>query len=148
MTREEVLRAVDLARKSCCGYIGKTCDCKYGADGKGEQTGCPELRELGVVLSRITDEHWLALESVALDEADPTPAEPRIAKGLAEAHAYGRYEAEAQLAAALAKVAELEQQLQWSREHEEDLAQENDNLRAAARRAAAEHLKSKESKDE
>jgi Rad3-related DNA helicase len=52
-----------------------------------------------------------------------------------------------QLAAALAKVAELEKQLRWSREHEEDLVQENDNLRAAARRAAVEYLEKKEKAD-
>lgn len=76
MTREEALRAVDLARKACCGYIGEKCDCKYGAAGGSEQTGCPELRELGAVLSRVTDAQWLALESAAFDEADPIPAEP------------------------------------------------------------------------
>lgn len=46
MTKEATLAALKLAREAVCPYIGATCDCKYGASGKGEQTGCPELRTL------------------------------------------------------------------------------------------------------
>lgn len=70
MTREEALKAIDCAREACCGYMGKTCDCKYGASGHGEQTACPELRELGAVLARITDGQWDDLESAAFDELE------------------------------------------------------------------------------
>ncbi len=41
-----VLAALRLAQRATCTYFGPTCDCKYGASGKGEQTGCPELRTL------------------------------------------------------------------------------------------------------
>lgn len=42
----ELIQALRLARKSCCAYMGDTCDCKFGASGTGEQTGCPELYAL------------------------------------------------------------------------------------------------------
>ncbi len=41
------IAALKLARKAVCCYSCDTyCDCKYGATGIGEQTGCPEIREL------------------------------------------------------------------------------------------------------
>lgn len=149
MTREEVLKAVDLARKARCGYIGKRCDCKYGSGGS-EQTGCPELRELGALLSRISDEQWGELESAAFDESPTVRPEAsgdafgNARSGLSDLEAltgarahdlvfatkgqvsevgsaeywHERFsrclgvleETQSQLAAALAKVAELERQ--------------------------------------
>lgn len=37
------------------------CDCKYGANGVGEQTGCPELRNLLAMLEQYSDEEWQTL---------------------------------------------------------------------------------------
>lgn len=53
-TREEIILGLYKIRAMLCGYrppdpenypIENTwfCDCKYGATGKGEQTGCPEV---------------------------------------------------------------------------------------------------------
>jgi hypothetical protein len=42
----DTLAALRLAQRAVCTYMGPTCDCKYGASGEGEQTGCPELRDL------------------------------------------------------------------------------------------------------
>jgi hypothetical protein len=70
VTRTEAIAAVDRAQKTCCGYRGKKCDCKYGASGGSEQTGCPELRELGAMLTRLSDTDWDALQAKAFDEPD------------------------------------------------------------------------------
>ena len=43
---ERLADSLELLRQHLCGYVGQpTCDCKYGASGRGEQTGCPELRD-------------------------------------------------------------------------------------------------------
>jgi hypothetical protein len=34
------------------------CDCKYGYNKRGEQTGCPELRCIVQLLSNITDDEF------------------------------------------------------------------------------------------
>lgn len=45
LAQAELLNNLEDLRKRLCPYVGGTsCDCKYGASGKGEQTGCPELR--------------------------------------------------------------------------------------------------------
>ena len=57
MKPEIILQTLKLARKACCGYMGDTyCDCKYGASGSGEQTGCPELREMIRAMEILIDE--------------------------------------------------------------------------------------------
>lgn len=35
------------------------CDCKYGASGQGEQTGCPELRCVTALLNLMTEKEYL-----------------------------------------------------------------------------------------
>lgn len=43
---ERLAESLERLRQHLCGYVGQpTCDCKYGASGRGEQTGCPELRD-------------------------------------------------------------------------------------------------------
>jgi hypothetical protein len=61
MTKEEIIIVLEAVRKRICGYMGDHCDCKYGYIEKfeknenpelfakfirGEQTGCPELRDV------------------------------------------------------------------------------------------------------
>lgn len=46
-----LIENLERMRQQRCGYgstlegEGARCDCKFGASGKGEQTGCPELRQ-------------------------------------------------------------------------------------------------------
>jgi hypothetical protein len=42
--QHELLEALQRMQVEACTYMGSTCDCKYGAGGRGEETGCPELR--------------------------------------------------------------------------------------------------------
>lgn len=42
---ERLIEGLEAIRKRLCVYPGPTCDCKFGASGKGEQTGCPEVRQ-------------------------------------------------------------------------------------------------------
>jgi hypothetical protein len=41
-----VIEGAERVQRTICAYGGSVpCDCKYGASFKGEQTGCPELRD-------------------------------------------------------------------------------------------------------
>ena len=69
--RENVLTSVIKLGDQICCYGGgvwphtRRCDCKYGGpDSHGhfsEQTGCPELRNLEWLLSRMTDEEYKSI---------------------------------------------------------------------------------------
>lgn len=80
-TRKAVLNAVERLGAHVCGYSGphtlgwaKRCDCKYGAECPGdpasESTGCPELRNVRLALSRMTDAEWDALMHRATGEGE------------------------------------------------------------------------------
>lgn len=66
--RKFVLAAVEKMGARACAYTfpgkdwSKFCDCKYGTGERdrvvGEQTGCPELRDVRQALSRMSDEDW------------------------------------------------------------------------------------------
>jgi hypothetical protein len=65
--RDYVLKAIEHARRCCCGYVGGLCDCKYGhpfsskgpgSRGSSEQTGCPEMYDLADVIRAITPHEW------------------------------------------------------------------------------------------
>lgn len=76
-SRENVLTSIiKLGQQKCC-YAGgewphtRRCDCKYGGPAKAgsEQTGCPELRNLEWLLTRMTDEEYKSImEREKLDE--------------------------------------------------------------------------------
>lgn len=62
--REELLQNINIFQKRVCGYKCTPdckCDCKYGATGVGEKTGCPELRTVIALLSKITDKQYNSL---------------------------------------------------------------------------------------
>lgn len=49
----------------CCygggEWISRRCDCKYGGPERSEQTGCPEIKDAVMVLSRMTDDEWTTI---------------------------------------------------------------------------------------
>lgn len=49
------------------GWMAGRCDCKYGADlsKSSEQTGCPEVRCMVLLLDSMTDEQWASASSFA-----------------------------------------------------------------------------------
>jgi hypothetical protein len=54
--RERVIEGLEALRRSICGYPQmNSCDCKYGASLRGEQTGCPELRYAISVLQSLPE---------------------------------------------------------------------------------------------
>lgn len=65
--RQQVLGFIDVLGSQRCGYgtwPDGPCDCKYGYHGAGsgsEQTGCPELRSLRLLIAAMTDEEWALL---------------------------------------------------------------------------------------
>jgi hypothetical protein len=74
--RDELLAGLERIRLRLCCYMGPSCDCKYGATGKGEQTGCPEIREAMVLVAEEFDKLTLTKE---LFEENATTAMSRIA---------------------------------------------------------------------
>jgi len=69
--RENLRKNIELIQRRMCSYDNfsfdpeceppRFCDCKYGASGRGEQTGCPELRCMLVLLENMTDEEFSEL---------------------------------------------------------------------------------------
>lgn len=53
--RKELIEALERVRKAVCQYSGSRCDCKYGASIRGEETGCPELRDVIDFFSNMTE---------------------------------------------------------------------------------------------
>ena len=51
-----LLENLETLRSSLCCYRGPTCDCKFGASRKGEQTGCPEIRQAIAYIAGQRDE--------------------------------------------------------------------------------------------
>lgn len=53
---DELLTNLEKLRQSLCCYAStpypatRTCDCQFGASGQGEQTGCPELRQVIAII--------------------------------------------------------------------------------------------------
>jgi hypothetical protein len=47
VSNERLIAGLEELRKRVCEYgpLARTCDCKFGASGEGEQSGCPELRQ-------------------------------------------------------------------------------------------------------
>ncbi len=63
-SREEALAALEVLGAYHCGYSHKEwatfCDCKFGGPTLtgDEQTGCPELRSIQAVISKMSDDEW------------------------------------------------------------------------------------------
>jgi hypothetical protein len=68
--REAMKRALRAGQRALCGYDAFSmyhnctcepttfCDCKYGAEFKGESNGCPEMRVLCVMFEMMTDKEF------------------------------------------------------------------------------------------
>lgn len=79
--REKMKAAVQRLGERACLYAGKpwpdrTCDCKYGVESDtvatervyaGEQSGCPELRDVFSLLKAMTDEEYDAIQERIAD---------------------------------------------------------------------------------
>ncbi len=74
LEKDNLLAAIKVARKRACCYMGDTCDCKYGASDpdnydpltySGEQTGCPELREVIWLLHCMTEDQYADIVKTA-----------------------------------------------------------------------------------
>jgi len=66
--KESVLEGLEALQKTVCAYGSEyRCDCKYGIreDARpleiSENTGCPELRVVILILSNMTDTEYAAL---------------------------------------------------------------------------------------
>lgn len=92
--RDDALAFLASAGIAACGYtrpdatpeqwMTTHCDCKYGLRGTqkrmgSEQTGCPELRSLYLVVQNMTSQQW---EAVASHGADVTHAQLGRAFGM------------------------------------------------------------------
>jgi hypothetical protein len=68
-SRDTVLEGLRQTGGRLCSYnfadtwVDGRCDCKYGASGKGEQSGCPELRSVYAIVEALTDAEWQILTS-------------------------------------------------------------------------------------
>jgi hypothetical protein len=80
-SREQVLETIaKLGEQQCC-YGGKpwaerTCDCKLGGPADSltsEQTGCPELRTLHDLVTRLTPEQWAAQSMIGHVQQSASP---------------------------------------------------------------------------
>lgn len=66
MSAESLIESLERLRWQLCDYVDQpTCDCKYGASGRGEQTGCPELRDAIYTLRGLRAERDAALAALA-----------------------------------------------------------------------------------
>lgn len=70
-TRTEMAQALEAVGATVCGYtppgkpLASHCDCKYGrAPGVTgcERTGCPELREMRMLLEAMTETEWQRIQ--------------------------------------------------------------------------------------
>ena len=68
-SRQTALDGLDAIGSRLCVYgtwPDGRCDCKYGYDGSqspsSEQTGCPELRTLRLLVRAMSDNEWALLE--------------------------------------------------------------------------------------
>lgn len=60
---DELIANLERLRSNLCAYFpGDRCDCKFGASRKGEQTGCPEIRQAIAIISGQRDEVVVAKE--------------------------------------------------------------------------------------
>ena len=67
-TQLKLMHSLDKIRQSVCCYAGPTCDCKYLGEkteieeiGRGEQTGCCEIRMMEAILGSMTKEEFTIL---------------------------------------------------------------------------------------
>lgn len=51
LSDDELIGNLEALRVRLCCYMGSSCDCKFGATGKGEQTGCPEIRQAIAIIA-------------------------------------------------------------------------------------------------
>jgi hypothetical protein len=67
--RYEFLAGLETLRKRLCQYgpNADRCDCKYGASGQGEESGCPELREAIAILEKVGKREFVRLARLAGD---------------------------------------------------------------------------------
>jgi len=57
--KKELIENLEKTRMRLCCYMSKNfCDCKYGASGNGESTGCPELRSVISLLRIMTEKEY------------------------------------------------------------------------------------------
>lgn len=59
--KEIYISTLKKIREKICGYVGTTCDCKFGFASKGtdsEKTGCPEIRCLIHLLEVMTEKEF------------------------------------------------------------------------------------------
>lgn len=84
-TRQQALKTIyELGARQCLysreDKWANFCDCKYGSahigGGMGEQTGCPELRTLHLVVSYMSDDEWEETCARPLQPVGPTRGEP------------------------------------------------------------------------
>ena len=45
ISQDQLIENLEKLQKKSCGYTGGKCDCKFGAEKTGEQTGCPEISQ-------------------------------------------------------------------------------------------------------
>lgn len=79
---ENLVAGLEAVRARLCGYIGERCDCKFGASGVGEQTGCPEVRQ---AIAYLNGEHESVIVWERLQEASAQRALKAIRIALEEA---------------------------------------------------------------
>jgi hypothetical protein len=60
VNRTRLLIGLEALRRSVCPYSRPQhgCDCKYGVSLRGEQNGCPELREAIHLLAALTQDEF------------------------------------------------------------------------------------------
>ncbi len=56
--RDLIINLENLRSKLCCYSSPNVCDCKFGGRREGEQTGCPEIREVVGLLAIMTKEEF------------------------------------------------------------------------------------------
>lgn len=69
LNREDIRQSIaKLGDQRCCysggAWIKRRCDCKYGGPNSSvgsEQTGCPELRDVYLLLANLSDEEYDAI---------------------------------------------------------------------------------------
>jgi hypothetical protein len=86
------MRAVEMLGVRACSYSSGsewaiTCDCKYGAESDryesepiyaGEQTGCPEMRSLYVLLRDMTDDELALISGRSMQILEAAFDEPEV----------------------------------------------------------------------
>jgi hypothetical protein len=61
MTKEDLVARLGRVQKRICCYTRQPCDCKYGANMSGEQTGCPEVSMVMELFKNMTKAEYKQL---------------------------------------------------------------------------------------